>query len=126
MSYRLGARHICGERKKLTKNTTVTLIDDVSGEVADETVTFSLDGADYEIELTSTHAHQLRGVMMAWANAGRSTHTLGPRVVRVPTNQDERDAIRKWGGLHGYVFLSRGRIKYHIIDAYRRRPTKER
>lgn len=114
---------------KVAKSTTVTLIDDVNGQVADETVNFSLDGVGYEIELTTEHAHQLRKEVMAWANAGRSVRAQdpsGPRIVRVATDQEERDAIRKWGALHGYEFLSRGRIKYHIIDAYRRRPKNER
>ncbi len=113
----------------MARNSIVSLIDDISGEPADETVTFGLDGVDYEIDLTNAHARALRSDMVAWADAGRATRALsvlGRRVARVPTDQDERVAIRKWGGLHGYVFLSRGRIKYHIIDAYRRRPTNER
>ncbi|MGH7961888.1 MAG: histone-like nucleoid-structuring protein Lsr2, partial [Candidatus Binatia bacterium] len=38
----------------------VLLIDDISGEPADETVRFGLDGKDYEIDLTAKHALALR------------------------------------------------------------------
>ena len=33
----------------------VLLVDDVDGATAEETVTFSLDGVSYEIDLTAAH-----------------------------------------------------------------------
>ncbi|MGA9748848.1 MAG: Lsr2 family protein, partial [Nocardioides sp.] len=38
----------------------VVLVDDLDGSDADETVTFGLDGVDYEIDLTDAHAAALR------------------------------------------------------------------
>ncbi|MGH3966503.1 MAG: histone-like nucleoid-structuring protein Lsr2, partial [Pseudonocardiaceae bacterium] len=44
----------------MAQKVAVLLIDDISGEPADETVRFGLDGKDYEIDLTAKHALALR------------------------------------------------------------------
>lgn len=41
----------------------VLLVDDLDGGEADETVTFALDGKTYEIDLTTTNADKLRGLL---------------------------------------------------------------
>ena len=46
------------------------LIDDIDGKAADETVSFALDGWTYEIDLTATHAEDLRRALTPYANAG--------------------------------------------------------
>ena len=38
----------------------VLLVDDIDGAVAAETVSFSLDGVSYEIDLTASHAKKMR------------------------------------------------------------------
>ena len=52
----------------------VLLVDDIDGGTAEETVTFSLDGVSYEIDLTTDHAAELResfGVAAPRPQAGR-------------------------------------------------------
>jgi hypothetical protein len=46
----------------VASKTVVELFDDLDGGRADETVRFSLDGADYEIDLSTAHAVALRDV----------------------------------------------------------------
>lgn len=41
----------------------VLLVDDLDGGEADETVTFALDGKTYEIDLTTSNADKLRGLL---------------------------------------------------------------
>ncbi|RNL57909.1 Lsr2 family protein [Arthrobacter oryzae] len=49
----------------------VQLIDDLTGEDAEETVRFSVDGADYEIDLTAANAAELRAVLSQYVANGR-------------------------------------------------------
>ncbi|HKN99799.1 MAG TPA: Lsr2 family protein [Pseudonocardiaceae bacterium] len=46
----------------MASRTVVELFDDLDGGRADETVTFSLDGVDYEIDLSKANAAALRDV----------------------------------------------------------------
>ena len=43
----------------------VVLTDDIDGTPADETVEFSVDGTDYEIELNSDNAAKFREVLLS-------------------------------------------------------------
>jgi nucleoid-associated protein Lsr2 len=51
--------------------TKVELIDDLSGDKADETVTFSLDGVVFDIDLSANNAGILRDIFEDYVNAGR-------------------------------------------------------
>jgi hypothetical protein len=98
----------------------VQLIDDLSGEDAAGTVRFSVDGADYEIDLTADHASELRGVLEKYAAHGRRLRgTPGRRGVRTaPTDREETRKIRDWAQAHGYNPSARGRISLDIKQAY--------
>jgi hypothetical protein len=55
-------------------NRVVTLIaDDLDGSEAEETITFSLEGTSYEIDLSSAHAKELRVALEPYMKAGRKT-----------------------------------------------------
>lgn len=48
------------------------LIDDLDGRsTAEETLRFSLDGSDYEIDLTAVHAEELRAALNIYVGAAR-------------------------------------------------------
>lgn len=70
---------ICSEEHFQHKGTAVasrvvTLIsDDLDGSEAAETIAFSLEGASYEIDLSSAHAEELRNALKPYVNAGRKT-----------------------------------------------------
>ena len=55
----------------MARKTVVALEDDLSGGPADETVCFSLDGVDYEIDLSSRNAEQLRNELDVFVAAAR-------------------------------------------------------
>ncbi len=56
----------------MAKKVTVTLVDDFDGEgPADETVEFSIDGVNYEIDLSSKNAQKLRNDLKGWVEASR-------------------------------------------------------
>ena len=46
-------------------------IDDLDGSAAEGTVRFGLDGTEYEIDLNTGHARQLRNTLAAYVRARR-------------------------------------------------------
>jgi hypothetical protein len=93
----------------------VILIDDVDGSTADETVTFSLDGTNYEIDLTSRRADELRDALAPWIARARRTNARKSRGSR---SGGEVAAIRAWAKAHGHPVNERGRISAEVRAAY--------
>lgn len=97
----------------------IILIDDLDGGEAEETVRFGLDGVQYEMDLSSSHAKELRGALSLYvAGARRSTQAAKTRGV-VPARNQEASQIREWARANGYNVSSRGRVNSEIVDAYR-------
>lgn len=95
----------------------VVLVDDVDGSQADETVKFGLDGAQYEIDLSSAHAAELRAALATWVKAARKTSARAAGKSRAASAGDT-GAIRAWAKTHGYAVSERGRISADIRAAY--------
>lgn len=92
-----------------------TLIDDLDGSVADETVRFGLDGADYEIDLSQANASVLREKVTVFAEAARKSKTT----VRAANKRNSRtQLIRAWALENGYAVKDRGQIRAGIVAAY--------
>ena len=53
----------------------IILVDDMDGTEADETITFGLDGNQYEIDLTSKRAEHLRKFLAPYTEAARKTQS---------------------------------------------------
>lgn len=100
--------------------TKITLVDDVDGGEASETVRFGLDGIAYEIDLDSAHAAQLRAVLAPAAAAGRTVSAMGSSAgfTRVVTQDDPR-ALRAWAAAHDIDLPARGRIPADVVAQYR-------
>jgi hypothetical protein len=83
----------------------VTLItDDLDGSETAQTITFSLEGASYEIDLTNAHAEELRSVLEPYMKAGRKTcgRRDGPRRSQgASADKDQIKAIRDWAKKQG-------------------------
>ena len=102
------------------------LTDDTDGKPADETVTFALDGREYEIDLTSKNAAALRKAMDVYVKngrrlgGGRRGRTSGGSSSSPSRSRSDVDtkAVREWAGKNGYELSSRGRIPSNVIDAY--------
>lgn len=97
----------------------VLLVDDIDGGPADETITFSLDGTPYEIDLNSEHADKLRtGLEPFIAKARRSrTSNKAPRT-RTTSNRERSAEIREWAKQNGIKVNERGRIPAAVIEKY--------
>ena len=81
----------------MATKTVTELVDDIDGKPADETVSFGLDGVQYEIDLATDNAEALREALTPWAEAARRTggRRAGGRPVKVSTDVDTK-AVRAW------------------------------
>ena len=103
------------------KNVTI-IIDDLTGkQLADgagETVSFSLDGVRYELDVDTKSAGRLRSVLAPYIKAGRRLH--GPRAVRARQVKTVNDpaAVRAWAASNGIEVNARGRVPAHVVAQF--------
>ena len=112
----------------MARKVQVILSDDLDENVAaDETVSFSLDGTSYEIDLSDKNAQELRDAFSRYVQAarkvgrgsgrasggGRSRATGGGRMDR-----EQAGAIRDWARKNGHAVSDRGRIPASVVEAY--------
>jgi hypothetical protein len=100
----------------------IEMVDDMDGGEATQTVPFSLDGVNYEIDLSDVNATGLRDELASYIAAGRRT---GGRKIPAaaekttsPVDRERARAIRAWGQVNGYAVSDRGRIPAEIVAAY--------
>jgi len=97
----------------------VTLIDDLDGGKADETVTFGLDGAQYVIDLSAKNAEALRDGLAKYMDAarrekgGRAAGRGAARKAAV-AGPDTAD-VRTWAKAQGFEVSERGRVSKDLI-----------
>ena len=103
----------------------VVLIDDLDGGDATETVTFGLDGATYEIDLSEQNARQLRDALATWV--GNARRVSGGRTGRPAARRggssgggssSDTTVIRSWAKDNGFKVSERGRISAEVQEAY--------
>ncbi|MBE1491506.1 histone-like nucleoid-structuring protein Lsr2 [Plantactinospora soyae] len=102
------------------------LVDDLDGGDADETVKFSLDGVQYEIDLSKKNAGKLRDLFAPYAasgqKVGRGAVVVGGRAARgrgsATADREQNKAIRAWAKKEGRDISDRGRIPQEIVDEY--------
>ncbi|GAB2932510.1 Lsr2 family protein [Rhodococcus aerolatus] len=109
----------------MASKTVVELIDDLDGDgVAEETVSFALDGVEYEIDLSVENAGKLRDDLAHWVDHARRTsgrRSSGSRsgtTVRKAADRERTAAVREWARSNGYDVSDRGRIPTAVADAY--------
>lgn len=114
----------------MATRTLVSLIDDLDGGEADETVEFGLDGVTYQIDLSGENAEELRDALAQYveharrAGGRKRTNTRptakaasGPATV----DREQNQAIRAWARKNGFQVSDRGRIPSEIVDAYHKK-----
>jgi hypothetical protein len=101
----------------------VSLIDDLDGGKADESLTFGLDGRVLEIDLSAAHARELRDLLAPYVGAARPA---SPRIRRSgsvrpsssPADHQRNQKIRSWATENGYAVAGRGRIPAEVLQAF--------
>jgi hypothetical protein len=112
----------------VAKRTIHVLVDDIDGGDADETVKFSLDGVQYEIDLSKKNASKLRDAfgpyVASGTKIGRGGVVVGGRAASArgrggaAADRDQNRAIREWAQGKGIKVSDRGRIKQEVVDRF--------
>ncbi len=108
----------------------VQLVDDLDGTSATdiETVTFALDGVNYEIDLGPKNARKLRENLADFVSEARrvggrmkrgtAAKTAAAKAPAAPANREQTKAIREWARSQGHNLSTRGRIPAHIVEEF--------
>lgn len=105
----------------MAKNTVVLLEDDIDGSEANESISFALDGSDYEIDLNEGHAEELREALARFTKAGRKVsggHGRPPARPKSSHRGPDAKAIRLWAAENGIQVNTRGRIQAEVVEQY--------
>jgi hypothetical protein len=89
-----------------------------------ETVSFSVDGAAYEIDVCAAHGAELRDAFAPYVGAARragraaapARRTRGAG--RAGAGKDRTGEIREWARAHGHQVSERGRLSAAVVAAY--------
>ena len=112
----------------MAQQTTVRFIDDLDGSDASGTFDFSLEGRNYQIDLSDDNAAKLRDALAPYIGVARKAGGRGGRRRQQQTaaaekparsNREETAAIREWARERGHKVSDRGRI-----PKWSSRPTK--
>ncbi|MDD7966108.1 histone-like nucleoid-structuring protein Lsr2 [Actinomycetospora lemnae] len=120
----------------MAQKTIVTLVDDLTGEEAEDitTVEFALDGVTYEIDLDDKNSAKLRDALAEYVAAARRTGgrrssgggrrrsgagTGTPRATS-PGGYDRETSkqIREWAKAQGFEVSDRGRVPNNVVEAW--------
>ncbi len=104
------------------KKTQIVLVDDIDGTEAADTVYFSYEGVNYEIDLNEEHIQEFAESISKWIEAARR---VGGRQAKRGKSGRGRGAgaskaglIREWAQGQGIAVNERGRIPAEIVAAY--------
>lgn len=110
----------------MAKRIITELIDDIDNTAGAQTVAFSFEGVDYEIELADENRAAFREALDLYITKGRKATGSAANKTRRRSNsaatglgRDELQAIRDWARANGHPVSDRGRIAFSIVEAYR-------
>jgi uncharacterized membrane protein YgcG len=118
----------------MAQRVNVVLVDDIDGTDASETVSFAIDGVDYEIDLSEGHAADLREAVSLYVGHARriggrrkgarrsssgsgGTGGAGGSGGSGGSGASAAD-IRAWARENGWDVPERGRVSAEVREAY--------
>ncbi|QIK74530.1 histone-like nucleoid-structuring protein Lsr2 [Nocardioides piscis] len=104
----------------MAQKVNITLVDDIDGSEADETLTFGLDGTTYEIDLNDANAAALREALSGYVGHARKvsgSSRRGRKATSSAGGSNTKD-VREWARSQGMDVSERGRISADIQKAY--------
>lgn len=106
----------------MASKTIVSLIDDLDGGEATQSVAFGLDGVQYKIDLSDENAENLRGLLADYTAAA---HRIGTQrkartynKMSVSATREQNQAVRAWAREQGEDISDRGRIPADITARF--------
>ena len=111
----------------MAQQVNIVLVDDLDGSEATETVSFALDGTNYEIDLSDKNAGALRDALAPYLAHARKV-TGGRRGPASGGGRKQQSGsgslgpsprlVRDWARSNGYQVSDRGRVPADVIAAY--------
>jgi hypothetical protein len=115
----------------MAQRTIVTLVDDLTGEAAENisAVEFALDGIAYELDLTDENSAKLHDALAQYVNAARKiggrrrSGARSDRAIKSASraanhNRETLKAIRAWAKKNGRNVSDRGRLPAEVLEAW--------
>ncbi|MGL4306173.1 MAG: histone-like nucleoid-structuring protein Lsr2 [Mycobacteriaceae bacterium] len=112
----------------MAKKILVQLVDDIDDTPIDsggESISFSVNGVEYTIDLNDKNAIEFHRkldyyIQFSTKVGGRKKRPLPAGSVAPPTKRDpeQTKAIREWANSNGYEVSARGRIPAEIEEAF--------
>ncbi|WP_280433861.1 histone-like nucleoid-structuring protein Lsr2 [Nocardia carnea] len=102
----------------MVRKVVVTVIDDIDGGAADETVSFGCDGVMYEIDLSESNAARLRAGLAEWISHARRIGGKGRAKTPTANRRPDAKAVREWARRNGHKVPERGRVPAVVVSAY--------
>jgi hypothetical protein len=110
----------------VAQKTVVELVDDLDGGTANETVAFTLDGVEFQIDLSTANATRLRDSLAEYVAHARR---IGGRKQRLAPGGDsgkksaeeqaQNQAIREWARAQGKTVAERGRLPHALVVEFK-------
>ncbi|MET3961434.1 hypothetical protein ABIE44_001368 [Marmoricola sp. OAE513] len=98
----------------MAQKVNIVLVDDIDGSDAEETVSFGIDGREYEIDLSKKNAARLRDALAPFVGHARRGGGRKRNRAGGPSPSD----IRAWARENGFSVPDRGRVSSEVRDAY--------
>jgi hypothetical protein len=112
----------------MAQKTIVQLFDDLDGASTEDiqTISFALDGVEYEIDLAEGNAGKLRDSLADFIGSARriggrvkrGAAATAPHATGSGRSREQTQAIREWARNNGHDVSGRGRIPAAIIEAF--------
>lgn len=100
------------------------LVDDITGEPAVETITFTVRGVTYEFDASAETAREfdeaLAGYVESARRVGKASASTGHvrSAGRAAVDREQSQAIREWAKQNGHQVSARGRISANVREAF--------
>jgi len=106
----------------VAQRTILELVDDLDGGEADETVTFALDGVEFEIDLSADNAARLRDELAEFVGHARRiggrkqrSSAVTPKANGNGNGKPDTQAVREWARSQGETVAERGRVPQALV-----------
>jgi hypothetical protein len=95
-----------------------TLVDDIDGSEATTTLTFSVSGVDYTIDLNDKNIAKFEKAITPFVQNAQRVGGRRQRSASVTKLASNAKTVRSWAQANGYAVPDRGRIPGQILAAY--------
>jgi uncharacterized membrane protein len=115
-----------GNREETNMAQKIILIDDLDGTEAEQTLHYTVDGQEYEIDLSGKNAASFYQALQPYIDKSREVElpVVTPRRTTrrstgtAPASRTDSAQVRAWATARGIEVNPRGRIKKEILEQY--------